>query len=57
MLATRRKFLTQTSMLLAGASILPRQLFANNAASALLGVQLYSVRDDMKKDPVGTLKQ
>lgn len=57
MLATRRKFLTQTSMLLAGASILPRQLFANNAASAVLGVQLYSVRDDMKKDPVGTLKQ
>lgn len=24
---------------------------------SLTGVQLYSVRDDMKKDPMGTLKQ
>ena len=23
----------------------------------ILGLQLYSVRDDMKKDPLGTLKQ
>lgn len=57
MLASRRKFLTQTSLLFAGAAALPHQLFANAAASTVLGVQLYSVRDDMKKDPVGTLKQ
>lgn len=57
MLASRRNFLAQTSLLLAGAATMPQQLFANNAASSVLGVQLYSVRDDMKKDPLGTLKQ
>lgn len=57
MLASRRKFLTQTGFLLAGATTMPRQLLANYATSSVLGVQLYSVRDDMKKDPLGTLKQ
>lgn len=57
MLASRRKFLTQTGLLLAGTAVLPHQLLASTAASSVLGVQLYSVRDDMKKDPVGTLKQ
>jgi sugar phosphate isomerase/epimerase len=57
MLASRRNFLAQTSLLIAGAATLPHQLFANAATNSVLGVQLYSVRDDMKKDPVGTLKQ
>jgi sugar phosphate isomerase/epimerase len=57
MLASRRKFLTQSGMLLAGAAALPHQLLANFASNSVLGVQLYSVREDMKKDPLGTLKQ
>lgn len=57
MLASRRKFLTQSGILLAGAATLPHRLLANHASNAVLGVQLYSVRDDMKKDPLGTLKQ
>lgn len=57
MLASRRKFLTQSGILLAGAATLPHQIMANVASNAVLGVQLYSVRDDMKKDPLGTLKQ
>jgi sugar phosphate isomerase/epimerase len=57
MLASRRKFLTQSGMLLAGAAVLPHQLLANFASNSVLGVQLYSVREDMKKDPLGTLKQ
>lgn len=57
MLASRRKFLNQTGMLLAGAATIPHSLFANFATSPVLSVQLYSVRDDMKKDPLGTLKQ
>lgn len=57
MLASRRKFLTQSGMLLAGAAVLPHQLLANFASNSVVGVQLYSVREDMKKDPLGTLKQ
>jgi hypothetical protein len=52
MLASRRKFLTQSGMLLAGAAVLPHQLLANFASNSVLGVQLYSVREDMKKDPL-----
>jgi sugar phosphate isomerase/epimerase len=55
---SRRKFLKQSSLALAGASLLSNRLFAAVTANdEILGVQLYSVRDDMKKDPSGTLKQ
>jgi hypothetical protein len=38
--------------------LLPRQIFAGgNATPVTLGIQLYSVREDMKTDPAGTLKQ
>jgi sugar phosphate isomerase/epimerase len=35
----------------------PNHLLAQAKPSTILGVQLYSVREDMKKDPLGTLKQ
>jgi len=55
---SRRTFLKQGSLALAGASLLSNQLLAAAAAkNEILGIQLYSVRDDMKKDPSGTLKQ
>lgn len=54
---SRRKFLKQGTLALAGASLLSSELFAAAAKSEILGIQLYSVRDDMKKDPSGTLKQ
>src|SRR5690349_20455052 len=55
---SRRTFLKQSSFALAGLSLLSNQLLAAAAANnEILGVQLYSVRDDMKKDPSGTLKQ
>jgi sugar phosphate isomerase/epimerase len=57
MLASRRQFLSQTSLLLAGAAITPKSVFAFDKNATVLGVQLYSVREDMKKDPLGTLKQ
>jgi sugar phosphate isomerase/epimerase len=45
-------------MALAGAAVLPHALLAaERRKKHLLGIQLYSVRDDMKKDPAGTLKQ
>ena len=55
---TRRKFIKQSGLAIAGAALVSNKIFAtNNAGSYTLGIQLYSVRDDMKKDPAGTLKQ
>jgi len=55
---SRRKFLVNGSLSLAGTLFLSNQLFANKKAmNTTLGIQLYSVRDDMKQDPLGTLKK
>lgn len=56
MSTSRRTFLKQSSMALAGATLLSNSLMAANAKKQLTGIQLYSVRDDMKKDPLGTLR-
>ena len=53
----RRSFL-QTSALAGTALLLSPSLLANNKASKKnIGIQLYSVRDEMKKDPLDTLKK
>jgi len=52
---SRRSFIKNSSLTLAGASLLPAFLKEKNAV--IVGIQLYSVRDDMKKDPAGTLKK
>lgn len=52
---SRRKFL-QTTMVLAGSTMISKQLLAAAKPARITGVQLYSVRDDMKKDPLATLK-
>lgn len=57
MQTTRRSFLKKSSLALAGAAVLPSGLLAAVKKPVILGIQLYSVRDDMKKDPLGTLKQ
>lgn len=57
MYKSRRTFLKNSVITIAGAAILPNELFASVRAGQLTGIQLYSVRDDMKKDPLGTLKQ
>ena len=54
---SRRSFIRQSGLALAAASILPRHLLAGGVARETLGIQLYSVRDDMKKDPAGTLEK
>jgi sugar phosphate isomerase/epimerase len=42
-----------------GATILPRSVFASGkrVQKGMVGIQLYSVRDDMMKDPKGSLAQ
>lgn len=44
-------------MAVAAAALASENIFAAKKKKQLVGVQLYSVRDDMKKDPMGTLKQ
>ena len=56
---SRRAFIKHTSIAVAGLTIFSEQLFASNVGKKrpLVGMQLYSVRDEMKQDPLGTLQQ
>ncbi len=53
----RRTFIKSSTMVLAGTAVLGNTLFCSPAKRAITGLQLYSVRDDMRRDPAGTLKQ
>jgi len=57
MTTSRRDFLKRSAIGLAGASLLSDSVFAFAKPTELVGIQLYSVREDMKKDPLATLKQ
>lgn len=57
MKTSRRSFIKNSAVLLAGTSLLSNAAFAAVKSSEIIGLQLYSVRDEMKKDPVGTLTQ
>lgn len=52
---SRRQFIRNSSLLTASLMINPS--LKGMKDKRLTGIQLYSVRDDMKKDPLGTLKQ
>ena len=58
---SRRKFIQNASLVLAGASLKPSVLWSKNDTIAkvknLIGIQLYSVRADMGKNPLGTLTE
>lgn len=54
---SRRTFIKNTSLVITGTSLLSGNLSAaGNKAGEVMGIQLYSIREDMKKDPAGTLK-
>jgi sugar phosphate isomerase/epimerase len=57
MKTSRRAFLKSGAMIALGTAILPRSVFASAAEKEMVGIQLYSVRDDMKSDPKGSLKK
>jgi sugar phosphate isomerase/epimerase len=57
MYISRRKFIKQTGLALAATTLSTRSLFAAKPGDELVGLQLYSIREDMKKDPLGSLKQ
>jgi len=54
---SRRTFLKNSAFAIAGSALFSDTIFALSRPRQTVGVQLYSVRDDMKKDPLGTLKQ
>jgi sugar phosphate isomerase/epimerase len=54
---SRRKFIKNSALAVAGAALLPDNLFAGEKKIERLGIQLYSVRGTMGTDPVGTLKK
>ncbi len=53
---TRRRFIKNSSLAFAGTIAFSSQLLAARKTGQLVGLQLYSVREDMSKDPLGTLK-
>lgn len=57
MKTSRRTFLKTGAMTALGAMILPQSVFASGTKNqrGMVGLQLYSVRDDMMKDPLGSL--
>jgi sugar phosphate isomerase/epimerase len=52
---SRRTFVKSGALAVLGAAILPQSVFASGVQKATVGLQLYSVRDDMKNDPKGSL--
>ncbi|MDX2442836.1 MAG: sugar phosphate isomerase/epimerase [Bacteroidales bacterium] len=55
-MTTRRDFIKTSSIMAAGSVVLPLSSFVSEK-SAPYGLILYTVRDDMKKDPMGTLEK
>lgn len=54
---SRRSFIRNSALLISGAALLSKTSFASGKAPEIFGIQLFSVRDDMQKDPKGTLTQ
>lgn len=59
MQTSRRRFLVKGVAALTGAAMLPRSatVFGMKSGNELTGLQLYSVRTEMKNDPLATLKK
>lgn len=54
---SRRSFLKKGTLALAGTTLFSGKIFAAKNPGELLGIELYSIRDEMKADPLGSLKQ
>src|SRR5271170_3709259 len=57
MSTSRRNFLKTGGLSIAALAIGSESLLAAAAPKTILSIQLYTVRDDMGKDPSGTLKK
>jgi sugar phosphate isomerase/epimerase len=54
---SRRDFIKNTALVVAGSTLLSNDLFASPKKIEKVGIQLYSVHDAMSKDPKGSLKK
>jgi sugar phosphate isomerase/epimerase len=54
---SRRDFIKNTALVVAGSALLPRTLLAAPKKIERVGIQLYSVRDAMKTNPLASLKK
>lgn len=54
---SRRTFLKKSVAALAGSTLLGKSVFAFAKKKEIVGIQLYSVRDEMKLNPQNTLRQ
>ena len=57
MKTSRRSFIKSGAILALGTAIFPRSVLVSGKKKRMVGIQLYSVRDEMTKDPVGSLTQ
>jgi sugar phosphate isomerase/epimerase len=57
MSVSRRRFLQTSGLLTVAGLIIRTELFANNSKLKDYGIQLWTVRDEIPKDPKGVLKQ
>lgn len=55
MKTSRRTFIKTSAIAVIGTAVLPRSVFAYGKQKGIIGLQLYSIRDDMSKDPRGSL--
>lgn len=55
MKSNRRQFVRNSTLAVLAGTLLSRDLFAELLKKDILGLQLYTVRDDMTRDPLGTL--
>jgi sugar phosphate isomerase/epimerase len=54
---SRKKFIQDSTLTVAGALLFSNSALAARKNKTITGVQLYSIRDEMTKDPLGTLKK
>jgi Xylose isomerase-like TIM barrel. len=57
MKTSRRTFVKAGTLAALGTAIFPGLVFGSAKPKGMLGIQLYSVREDMLKDPLGSLTQ
>jgi sugar phosphate isomerase/epimerase len=57
MKTSRRTFIKTGAMAALGTTILPGSVFAKRKQKRMVGLQLYSVRAEMSKDPLGSLTE
>jgi sugar phosphate isomerase/epimerase len=55
--SSRRSFIRTSAIAVAATAIMNKSVFASALKTDLVGVQLYSIREDMKSDPLGSLEK